>query len=123
MNRKVLVVGASGHFGRLLTEDLRQNTKCEIVIGNRRSTNLFDLNSVERALCGVAVAICVAVPFQQLPTTLAESCLRLGIHYIDFADDRAFVRKIHSLVEKCPQTESAVYTAWSTVSALSGLLT
>jgi saccharopine dehydrogenase-like NADP-dependent oxidoreductase len=123
MNRKVLIVGGNGHFGRLLREDLRQHTDCEIVIGNRRSANLFDTSSVECALSGVAVAICVAGPFQELPTTLAELCLRLGIHYVDFADDRHFVRKIHSLVEKLPSPQTAVCTAWSTVSALSGLLT
>src|SRR5438093_1100201 len=123
MNRKVLIVGGNGHFGRLLAEDLRQHTDCEIVLGNRRTANLFDPSSIERALAGVSVAICAAGPFQELPTTLAESCLRLGIHYIDFADDRNFVRKIHLLVEKRHNRQSAVCTAWSTVSALSGLLT
>ena len=123
MNGKVLIVGGDGHFGRLLIEDLRHHTDCEIVIGNRRSANLFDTSSVERALSGVAVAICAAGPFQELPTTLAESCLRLGIHYVDFADDRHFVRRIHSLVAKWPDPQTAVCTAWSTVSALSGLLT
>src|SRR6185369_8680362 len=100
MNRKVLIVGGNGHFGRLLTEDLRQHSDCEIVIGNRDSANLFDPSSIERALSGVSVAVCVAGPFQELPTTLAESCLGHGIHYIDFADDRNFVRKIRSLVKK-----------------------
>jgi hypothetical protein len=123
MNRKVLIVGGNGHFGRLLAEDLRQHTDCDVVIGNRRSANLFDPSSIKRALSGVSVAICVAGPFQEIPTTLAESCLRLGIHYVDFADDRTFVRKIHSLVKKSPDVQSAVCTAWSTVSALSGLLT
>jgi hypothetical protein len=123
MNRKVLIIGGNGHFGRLLTEDLRQHCNCEIVSGNRSSANLFDPSSIERALSGVSVAICAAGPFQELPTTLAESCLRLGVHYIDFADDRNFVRKIHSLVEKWRTPQSAVCTAWSTVSALSGLLT
>src|SRR5262245_27836220 len=124
MNRKVLIVGGNGHFGRLLAEDLRQHSECEIVIGDRRSANLFDPSSVERALSGVAVAICAAGPFQRLPTTLAESCVSLGIHYIDFADDRNFVRKIHALVKNLQNPpQSAVCTAWSTVSALSGLLT
>src|SRR5262249_517558 len=123
MNRKVLIIGGNGHFGRLLTDDLRQHTDCEIAVGNRGSANLFDPLSIDCALAGVAVAICVAGPFQKLPTTLAESCVRLGIHYIDFADDRHFVRKIHKLVEKRQNPQSAVCTAWSTVSALSGLLT
>ena len=120
---KVLIVGGNGHFGRLLSEDYANTPTVKSAIGNRRSANLFDTPSVERALSGVAVAICAAGPFQELPTTLAESCLRLGIHYVDFADDRHFVRKIHSLVKKWPDPQTAVCTAWSTVSALSGLLT
>src|SRR5947207_674778 len=122
MKPKVLIVGGSGHFGRLLAEDLREYTGCELVLSNRTSANLSDPSSIERSLSGVSVAICAAGPFQGLPTTLAESCLRHGVHYIDFADDRHFVRKIHSLVEKEHNPPAAMCTAWSTVSALSGLL-
>ncbi len=121
--RRVLIVGGSGHFGQLLTHDLRQYTDCEIVIGNRGSANLSDPLAIERALAGISVAICVAGPFQELPTNLAQACVRLGIHYIDFADDRHFVRRIHSLVGNRSSFQSAVCTAWSTVSALSGVLT
>src|SRR4051812_13923318 len=123
MNRRVLIVGGNGHFGRLLSEDLGQHTDCEIVIGTRSSADLSDPSVIERALAGVSVAICAAGPFQELPVTLAECCLRLGIHYIDFADDRHFVRRIHSLAKNGENSKAAVCTAWSTVSALSGLLT
>src|SRR2546428_833266 len=58
MKPKVLIAGGTGHFGRLLAEDLRQFTDCELVIGNRTSANVFHPASIERALSDVSVAIC-----------------------------------------------------------------
>jgi len=119
---KVLVVGGTGHFGRLLVEDLRRHTDCELMVAGRRSADLSNPVSLEAVLRGVSVAICAAGPFQTLPTTLVELCLRRGIHYIDLADDRGFVSKIRSLVAAQNEPLAAVCTGWSTVSALSGIL-
>jgi hypothetical protein len=115
-------VGGTGHFGRLLVEDLQRYTDCELIAVGRSSANLWNPDALEVALNGVSVAICAAGPFQTLPTTLAELCLRRGIHYIDFADDRSFIRKVRSLVSVQNRDVPAVCTGWSTVSALSGLL-
>jgi len=84
--------------------------------------DLMDPDSLNHALSGVDIAICAAGPFQNLPTSLAEICIRRGVHYIDFADDRNFVRKVHSFAETV-QSGSVICTGWSTVSALSGVLT
>jgi hypothetical protein len=93
-----------------------------LIVEGRRSADLWNPVSLEGVLRGVSVAICAAGPYQTLPTTLVELCLRRGIHYIDLADDRAFVRKVRSLVAARHETLSAVCTGWSTVAALSGLL-
>src|SRR5437773_995725 len=122
VHKRVLVVGGTGHFGRLLTDDLRRYTDCELVVADRHVVDLGNPASIESALSGVAVAICAAGPFQALPVTLAEMCLCRGIHYIDLADDRSFVRKIRSLVPGEGDNLPAVCTGWSTVPALSGLL-
>src|SRR5690349_5680336 len=88
LNRgKVLVVGGAGHFGRLLVEDLRRHADCELIVAGRQSADLWNPVSLEGVLKGVSVAICAVGPFQILPTTLVELCLRKGIHYIDLADD------------------------------------
>jgi len=104
MNRNVLVVGGRGYFGRLLIDDLLRHTNCALIVASRRQihstrfktvvADLRDAASLDRALAGVSVAICAAGPFQNLPTTLAELCINRGIHYIDLADDRGFVRKV-----------------------------
>ena len=120
--KKVLIVGA-GFFGRLLVDDLLRYADCEVIVASRHtlpSADLWDPASLERALNDVSVAICAAGPFQLLPVSLADLCMRRGVHYIDLADDRGFVRKVRSLA---PDTlETAVCTAWSTVSALSGVM-
>ena len=87
--KKVLIVGGTGYFGRLLVEDLRRHTDCELIVAGRNSADLRNPASLEAALKGASIAICAAGPFQALPTTLAELCLRDGIHYIDLADDRS----------------------------------
>src|SRR5207302_279242 len=99
--KRVLVVGGSGYFGRLLVQDLLRFADCDLIVGSRRpvhsnsfETVVADLRnpaSLERALAGVDIAICAAGPFQELPTTLVEFCLSRKIHYIDLADDRRFV--------------------------------
>jgi hypothetical protein len=122
VRKKVLVVGGTGHFGNLLIEDLCRNTECELVVPSHSVVDLHDRRAVEAALSGVFLAICAAGPFQMLPVTLAELCLRHGIHYIDLADDRNFVRKVHSLASRDIGNPAAICSGWSTVPALSGLL-
>jgi len=131
-SRKVLVIGGTGYFGRLLIDDLLRNTDCDLTVSSRNciSSNryetvvadLWDPDSLERALTGMNIVICTAGPFQRLPSTLAELCLRGGIHYIDLADDRGFVQRVRSLVTQRENLTNAVCTGWSTVPALSGLL-
>ena len=133
MNReKVLVVSGTGYFGRLLVDDLLRHAGCELIVGSRspfRSdrfgtvlVDLWDTASLEKALTGVKIAICAAGPYQRLPFALAELCLERGIHYIDLADDRGFVQKVRSLAGP-EERVSAVCPGWSTVSALSAVLT
>src|SRR5689334_9086516 len=128
---KVVVFGGTGYFGRLLIEDLLLYSDCDLTVASRRPTpsarfrtvvaDLNDRKSLEQSLSGVEVAICAAGPYQRLSTLLCEVCMDRGIHYMDLADDRNFVQKIRAVAasRKC---ESAVCTAWSTVSALSGAL-
>jgi hypothetical protein len=133
IRQKVLIVGGTGYFGRLLIDDLVRQADCDLVVASRRAlrsdrfktviADLRDPDSLERALSEVNIAICAAGPFQNAPASLAEICMLRGIHYIDFADDRGFVRKVRSLAAGRPNWESIVCTGWSTVSALSGVLT
>src|SRR5215510_604831 len=112
-SRKVLVIGGSGFFGSLLVDDLRRHVDCELIVASRRGSveaDLRDIASLERVLDGVRIAICAAGPYQSLPSTLPELCLQRGIHYIDLADDRGFVRSVRSIAAACTNQTSAVCT-------------
>lgn len=121
----VLVVGASGYFGSLLVEELRQHTPLRVVPAGRRLVDLNRPETIGPALEGVAAAVCAAGPFQRLPLSLLEACLERGIHYLDLADDRGFVRRARELVATWGGAGPlpAVGSGWSAVPALSALLT
>src|SRR3989338_7131705 len=141
---KVLVVGAGGYFGSLLVQELLEYTDCHVIAAGRDherlSKNLHqfksarlsfevidlkDARSVESLLNEIQVAICAAGPFQKLPLTLLELCLEKKIHYIDFSDDRQFVKKVHEAVKRVSVKENlpVVCSGWSTLPALTGVLT
>lgn len=124
--REVLIIGGKGYFGRLLAEDLRTHAGIVATIGGRSGpivADLRDRDSLEATLRHIAVVICAAGPYQTMPTTLPELCIRRGIHYIDLSDDRDFVNKVRTLVPIESDNLPAICSGWSTVPALSGLLT
>jgi hypothetical protein len=122
---RVLIVGASGYFGRLLVEELRALTPLEVVEAGRSSgARVVDLahpETIGPALDGVAAVVCAAGPFQGLPLSLLDACLERGVHYLDFADDRDFVRRARERA-LLRGGRAAVGVGWSTLPALSGLL-
>lgn len=121
-SNRILVIGGNGFFGRLLVEDLSRYCNAELVLANRRTADLQDRASLEAALDGVAIAICAAGPYQQLPVKLPSSCIERRIHYIDLADDPEFICRVRELVPKNATGLPAICTGWSTTPALSGLL-
>lgn len=143
---KILVVGASGYFGSLLVEELLEHSDCQIILGARNLHNLqgmwhalpkawqqrveiqkLDLagpDSLTSAVSQVKIAVCAAGPFQRLPHTLLQSCLKHNVHYIDLSDDRAFVSEAHRLCEQNGEQKEqpAICSGWSSMPALSVLL-
>ncbi len=120
----ILVVGGAGYFGTLLIRELLDYTNYQIIVGGRNErrlrqlcddlgraspsrvsfeiVHLADEKSVNRAVAQVSVAICAAGPYEDLPTTLVSSCLEHSVHYIDLADDRAFVARVRRPVTQRP---------------------
>ncbi|MCP4036455.1 MAG: NAD(P)H-binding protein [bacterium] len=146
-SRRVLVVGASGYFGRLLVEDLLQTTHVSLVLAGREQSRLESLRvilagqgmgdrletvvcelgdaaSVRAALSGVAVAVCAAGPYQALPLTLLDLCIELGIPYLDLCDDRGFLRRVRSRVAGAQAVTELppIGSGFSAVPALSAVL-
>ncbi len=142
---RILVVGASGYFGSLLVEDLLRHTDANVWVGTRRRGGTEELlrrfgpelsqrlipcvcdlarpTSVEAVLPEVHVAVCAAGPYQRLPLTLLESCVKHGVPYIDLADDRGFFVKARDWIARRDGTRlPALCIGWSAVPALSGVL-
>jgi len=142
---RILIVGASGYFGSLLVEDLLRHTDAHAWVGTRRRGGMEKLvrrlgpdvaqrltpcvcdltqpASVEAVVPQAHVAVCAAGPYQGLPLTLLESCVKHGVPYIDLADDRGFFVNARDWVRRQDGTRlPALCIGWSAVPALSGVL-
>ena len=138
---KILLVGAGGALGRALLEELLRETTADVVLagparrplrhalraaGPSRELRLscleldpWNSEQVTRSLLGVRLAICAAGPAHAFPTALAQECVRLGVDYLDLADDRAFVSRVRSLGAGAG---AALATGWGASPALSAAL-
>ena len=110
----VAVLGGYGTFGARVSRDLAGRGHRVIVAGRdpRRAEALArtlgpehtglaaDVREVEacrRAIRGAAVAVVCAGPFSTLGTSAARAALAEGAHYVDIADDRAYIRALRDL--------------------------
>lgn len=111
MNRRIVLVGASGVFGARLATMIARWPDVVLVLAARRREPLedlqarlegpatieiatFDRNAPETlaALSPFAV-VDAAGPFQTSDPRLAKAALATGAHYVDLADGRAFVEQ------------------------------
>lgn len=129
---RVMVVGAGGVIGRLIVSLLRAELpEVEIIAASRRpvadlgvSHRFLDLarpDSFAGALHGMDVLIHAAGPFHHDPVPLVRACLDGAIHYVDIADDPAYVVQVMAAVEGA-ECRSAVVPGCSTVPELVSLL-
>jgi hypothetical protein len=132
--RSVLVLGAFGTFGRLIVYSLAQSTDIPIIAAGRRlPEKRGDSRSGIRALAidsgelnvsvlrnlGPAILIDTVGPFQTRNRRLAETCIGLGIHYLDLADGRDFVQNVGALDAPAKKHHALVVSGASTLPALS----
>lgn len=132
----MLVLGGTGVFGgklcRLLANDplialtagARDGAKVEAIAAELGIAGLVldwqrDLDRV-LALHPFDVLVHVAGPFQGQDYAVAETCIRHGVHYLDLADDRAFVCGIDRLDAAAKAAGLLVCSGASTAPALTG---
>ena len=130
----VLILGAFGTFGRLITDTLARSTDLPIIAAGRHlpevrpdfrsdiSTLAIDSNDLSAALLeklGPAVVIDAAGPFQTRDRNLAKACILLGIHYLDLADGREFVQNVSALDAAALARKVLIVSGASTLPALS----
>ena len=117
--RRVLLVGATGAFGRRLAELLARDPGLELVLAARTSRSLDELAACLRAggaraavatrpfererpeaLAAIApwLVVDAAGPFQACGYTLVLAAVSAGAHYVDLADGRDFVAGFQAAV-------------------------
>jgi hypothetical protein len=81
-----------------------------------------DPASCARALSGVRVAVSCAGPFAALGLALPEACLAAGAHYVDIADDRAWLSRLKTWDGRFRERGLAAAVGCSSLPGISGAL-
>jgi len=135
----VVVFGGYGSFGAQVVRELARRGVAVAVAGRdlaRAQELASQLGPPHRAiaadvtrpesclaaLAGHSVAVCCAGPFSSVGESLLEACLAAGRHYVDIADDRAYVARV--LARDSAFRDRGLVAAYgcSSLPALSGAL-
>jgi hypothetical protein len=134
--KKILVLGGYGGFGSRLSRRLAGDGFQVLIAGRNHEAaealarHLPNAGALRADRNGNVAAILdehkpfllidAAGPFQQSDHQVAEACIAAGVHYIDLADARDFVRMIGLLDEQARAAGICVISGASSVPALSG---
>ena len=138
--KKVLVLGGYGNFGKRIARLLTNQNIFVIIAGRNRvkakalsdelpkdlsSISTLDITSgfLEKLkIIKPAVVINTCGPFQNSDYSVAKACIEFGVHYIDLADSRDFVREITTLDTAAKAKNITVISGASTVPCLSSAI-
>ncbi|WP_372393853.1 saccharopine dehydrogenase family protein [Xanthomonas sp. NCPPB 3582] len=140
MTYRVVVLGGFGHFGARIVRALAATPQIHVIAAGRHpgeaavqwpdaapgciSTCRLDIDaadfSTQLAATGADALVHTAGPFQGQAYAVARSCLQAGMHYIDLADGRAFVRDFAAALDApARQAQRVAISGASTLPALS----
>lgn len=107
---RIVILGGYGVFGRIIAAQLARCTSADLVIAGRTPErgsafaqtigatfvrcDLTNRAELTAALTGAFLVIHTAGPFTNLEHPVAQTCLAVGAHYIDIADDPSHVATI-----------------------------
>lgn len=138
---KVLILGATGTFGKRIARGLVEKNIAIIITGRNKESLLrlkkqlskvvvyssidvvcFDFKarlSQELIKLRPLLVINASGPFQTADFTAAVNCILLGINYIDLADAREYVNEFLTLEEEAVKKNCFAITGASTLPCLS----
>lgn len=140
-DNKVLILGATGNFGRKIAKGLVEKN-IAIIISGRQEEPLLAL---QKQLSKAAIHTCIDIlcfdfkkrlsqellrirpmvvinaagPYQTADFTTAINCILLGVNYIDLADAREYVKDFAILEEEAIKKNCIAITGASTLPCLS----
>ncbi|MCF8819754.1 saccharopine dehydrogenase NADP-binding domain-containing protein [Xanthomonas campestris] len=140
MTYRVVVLGGFGHFGARIVRALAATAQLQVIAAGRHPGDVaarwpdiapgriaccrLDIDASDFAAQLAATAadavVHTAGPFQGQDYAVAHTCLQAGMHYIDLADGRAFVRDFPAAVDAVArQVQRVAISGASTLPALS----
>src|SRR5437870_2849098 len=132
----VVVYGGAGFFGKLLVDDLLVRTTARIVVASRNeprtatlsprvtfaASDLKDPVSVRTVLAGASIVVNCAGSYQSQGPALLLEAIASGVHYIDLAEERSFVRQAQESHEAASRAGVTLLSGLSVVPGLAALL-
>lgn len=137
MRRSVLILGGYGNFGKRIAAALTKDGTHVIIAGRNKakaealvrqlpdglakvaSFDVFTELDAQLESLTPAVVINTCGPFQTSDYSIAQCCIKRGVHYIDLADGRDFVTGITDLDKHAEKEGVSVISGASTVPGLS----
>jgi hypothetical protein len=137
-NKPVAVIGATGHTGRFVIDELRQRNREAILIARdgrklkataaaypgsaARVASLDDPASLDTALAGAAAVINCAGPFADTALPVLDAALRAKIPYLDIAAEQTAVESVDTRDAQARQAQVVVLPGAAFYGGLADLL-
>jgi saccharopine dehydrogenase-like NADP-dependent oxidoreductase len=121
-----LALAATGLPLRILGRDGERARSFAASLGEGHEGAAADANdaaSYTQALAGARVAVSCAGPFHAMSLALPEACLAAGVHYVDIADDRAWLSRLRGFDGRFRAAGLAAVPGASSLPGISGALT
>ena len=105
-NKKVLVIGGCGRIGGSVAQDIANNTNTEVIVTGRNPNttvkshlkflclDLADKPALKDAISNVNLVVHCAGPFHHRDGIVLETCIDLGVDYLDVSDHRSFYERV-----------------------------
>jgi len=140
---RIVIIGATGHFGGRICRRLLGEPDTELVITSRNldkvqslPTEFGQLNAsamvsaaaldqtspsfaADLAALQPNIVIHTAGPYQGQGYDAAEACIACGSHYVDLADGREFVERFNALHEEASRKDVLLVSGASTLPGVS----
>lgn len=105
MTKKVLIIGGCGRIGYSVAQDIAHYTDAEITLTSRTQKpvdskfkllilDLADQEAITKAISTTNLVIHCAGPFHHRDGRVLETCIDLGVDYVDVSDHRSFYEQV-----------------------------